>query len=99
MTDALKRLVKLIRYERKRKKKRERTRGRRSKGAMREREGDRAMSSGEISSERETDGQEYRHSNKEGKWKREIEKDGAAKGRTASYICDYTRREYTMMGE
>lgn len=32
--------------------------------------------SGGISSERETDGQEYRQGNKEGKWKREMERKG-----------------------
>lgn len=53
---------------------------------MREREGrrERRTSSRGISSERETDGQEYRYSNKEGKWKREIERDSAARRDAAS---------------
>lgn len=47
-----------------------------------------------ISSERETDEQEYRHSNKEGKWKREIERDDGLAADSFVYMRLHAVRVY-----
>jgi len=56
---------------------------------LREGERDGATSSGGISSESETDGQKYRHGNKERKWRSEGESGRGAESLRNSFVYVY----------